>query len=110
MNWQALTELEQLETISQASFDHPVLIYKHSTTCSISSTAKSRLERQWDDTQGIEAYYLDLLRLRPLSNAIAEKFDVEHESPQVLLIRDGKCVYHQSHFAIRFDEILANAE
>ncbi len=109
MNWQALTELDQLETIAQASFDHPVLIYKHSTTCSISSTAKSRLERQWDNSHGIEAYYLDLLRLRPISNAIAEKFDVPHESPQVLLIRDGKCVYNESHFAIQFDEILANA-
>ncbi|MDQ1088408.1 MULTISPECIES: bacillithiol system redox-active protein YtxJ [unclassified Siphonobacter] len=109
MNWQAITELEQLETIAQASFDHPVLIYKHSTTCSISATAKSRLERQWDDSQGIESYYLDLLRYRPISQAIAEKFEVQHESPQVLLIRDGKCVYNESHFAIQFGEILANA-
>ncbi|OZI08708.1 thioredoxin family protein [Siphonobacter sp. BAB-5385] len=109
MNWQPLTDAEQLEAIKKESFEHPVLIYKHSTTCSISSTAKARLERQWDDTQGISAYYLDLLRYRPLSNAIAQEFDVEHESPQVLLIRDGECVYHESHFAIRFDEVLSHA-
>ncbi|MFT4032849.1 MAG: bacillithiol system redox-active protein YtxJ [Siphonobacter sp.] len=106
MNWQALSELTQLEEIRKESFDQPVLIYKHSVTCSISSTAKARLERQWNDSTPIKAYYLDLLSYRSISNAIAQEFGVEHESPQVLLIQNGKCVYHESHFAIRFDEIV----
>lgn len=105
MTWHPLTDLSQLETIKQESFDHPVLLYKHSVTCSISSTAKARLERQWSADAGIEAYYLDLLRYRSVSNAVAEVFGIEHESPQVLVIRDGVCIYNESHFAIRFDEI-----
>lgn len=105
MTWNPLTELDQLEKIKQESFDYPVLLYKHSVTCSISSTAMARLERQWDGGAGIHAYYLDLLRYRAVSHAVAEVFGVEHESPQVLLIRNGVCVYHESHFAIRFGEI-----
>ncbi|MEO8734384.1 MAG: bacillithiol system redox-active protein YtxJ, partial [Flavobacteriales bacterium] len=100
MNWLPLTELAQLDTIDAASAEKPVLIYKHSTTCSISRTAKDRLERAWtaeNDAQHT-VYYLDLLRFRSISNAIAVRYGVEHESPQVLVIDGGKCRYSSSHF------------
>jgi bacillithiol system protein YtxJ len=108
MNWNKLTEENQLDEIKQDSYNQPVMILKHSTTCSISATALSRLERAWntDAAKDIKPYYLDLLKLRPISNKIAQEFDVDHESPQVLIIKNGKSVYNASHFDIRFDEIV----
>jgi len=108
MNWNKLTEENQLDEIKQESYNQPVMILKHSTTCSISATALLRLERAWntDAAKDIKPYYLDLLKLRPISNKIAQEFDVDHESPQVLIIKNGKSVYNASHFDIRFDEIV----
>ena len=105
--WLPLTQPEQLQDIVRESHEHPVLIFKHSTTCSISASAKSRLERQWPDASlpaDTPIYYLDLLRYRPLSAQIAQEFNVQHESPQLLLIQDGACTYHASHMGIRLAE------
>jgi bacillithiol system protein YtxJ len=109
MNWNPLTEITQLQTIKEESYKHPVLILKHSTTCSISSTALSRLERNWKQEKvgDLKPYYLDLLRYRPISNEIANTFKVEHQSPQVLIIQDGECVYDVSHFDISFGALEA---
>jgi bacillithiol system protein YtxJ len=108
MNWAELTTEEQLEAIKQESTQKPVVIFKHSTRCSISSMAKSRLERS-ETPDGIAFYYLDLIRYRPVSNKIAEVFDVHHESPQILLIKNGECVYDESHNGISMDEIAVQA-
>ena len=99
MNWYQLTDLQQLEELKEASFHEPVLFFKHSTRCSISVMALNRFEREWDDFD-FKAYLLDLLNYRDVSNAIADVFEVEHQSPQVLLIIKGICVFHQSHNAI----------
>ncbi|MEJ8758487.1 bacillithiol system redox-active protein YtxJ [Pontibacter sp. H259] len=107
MNWHPLHTTEQLEKILEESKHTPVVIFKHSTSCSISSTAKSRLERQWHG-QGLEKvkpYYLDLLAYRPVSNEIADVLDVRHESPQLLLVQDGMCTYNASHLSINVDEL-----
>lgn len=106
-SWIPLTDAEQLRTIAQESHEHPVLIFKHSTTCSISAMAKAKLERQWPDASlpaDTPLYYLDLLRFRPISAQIASEFQVEHQSPQLLLIQDGECRYHASHMSIRLSE------
>lgn len=98
-----------MDTIDAASVDHPVLLFKHSTRCNISSTALHRLERSWtpaDDASRV-AWYLDLLRHRNISNAIAARYGVEHASPQVLVIRHGKSVYSTSHFGIDYREVIA---
>lgn len=106
MNWNTLNSEEQLNEIIGESSSTPVLIFKHSTRCSISSMAKSRLERQWNfDDENIKAYYLDLIAHRNVSSQIADTFKVEHQSPQALLIKDGVCVYNDSHNAISIDEI-----
>ncbi|GAB2520801.1 bacillithiol system redox-active protein YtxJ [Spirosoma aerophilum] len=102
MNWNKITSDTQLDTIKEESAKQPVLIFKHSTTCSISAMALSRMERNWNDQLGVKPYYLDLLANRPISNKIEHLFGVEHESPQVLLIRNGACVYDASHMAISF--------
>lgn len=109
MNWTDLTEELQLDAIRRQSFEQPVVIFKHSTRCSISDMAKSRLERA-SVPEGIAFYYLDLIRYRPVSNKIAEDFHVQHESPQVLLIRNGECIYDESHNGIDMEEIAEQAQ
>ena len=105
MNWNQLQTTEQLDEIVSTSKDQAVIIFKHSTTCPISTTALSRFERAWQDEVGAKPFLLDLKRYREVSNNVAEKFNVEHESPQLLLIKDGKTVYHESHFGINFGEL-----
>lgn len=108
MNWNTLSNEDQLAEIKTASFQTPQVIFKHSTRCSISSTALNRLERA-NLPQGIVFYYLDIIQHRSLSNKVAELFQVQHESPQILLIKDGTCMYHESHMSISMDEIVENA-
>ena len=108
MNWKTLTSEEQLAEINEASAHQPVVIYKHSTRCSISSMAKSRLERA-GAPEGITFYYLDLIRYRAVSDEIAATYGVTHESPQVLVIRNGECIYSESHTGIMMDEIMEHA-
>jgi bacillithiol system protein YtxJ len=107
MNWINLNNEKALEEIKQTSHDKPVVIFKHSTRCSISSAAWSRLQRSWKNSEIKDSslYYLDLLSFRNISNLIEETFDVEHQSPQLLLIENGQCTYHTSHLSISFDEI-----
>ncbi|MFN5985530.1 MAG: bacillithiol system redox-active protein YtxJ [Chitinophagaceae bacterium] len=105
MNWIPLTSEAQLENIKLNSANTPQVIFKHSTTCSISKMAFSRFESA-DAPVGVDFYYLDLLNYRPISNAIAEVFQGHHESPQVLLIKNGECVYDESHYGIMMDELL----
>ena len=104
--WLPLTQSDQLTDLQKASHEQPVLIFKHSTTCSISAAAKGKIERQWADSGlTVPIYYLDLLRFRPLSAQIAEQFGIRHESPQLLLIKDGECRYDASHMGIRLSDV-----
>lgn len=106
MNWIPLTTEDQLILIKEKSFSVPQVIFKHSTRCSTSSMVLNRLERA-EAPATIDFYYLDLLAHRNISNKIAEDFQVYHESPQVLLIRNGECVYDESHMAITMDELIS---
>ncbi|KIC92932.1 bacillithiol system redox-active protein YtxJ [Flavihumibacter solisilvae] len=105
MKWIELQEPGQLEEIRTKSYNQPQVIFKHSTRCSISSMAKSRLENA-ETPEGIEFYHLDLIRFRELSNQVAADFDVWHESPQVLLIENGECSYDESHIGITMPNLL----
>ncbi|MCX6323443.1 MAG: bacillithiol system redox-active protein YtxJ [Sphingobacteriales bacterium] len=105
MSWIRLTSPEQLEEIRQLSGSVPQVIFKHSTRCSISSMVQNRLERS-GLPQGIQFYHLDLLAYRNLSDQIAADFKVDHQSPQVLLIRNGECVYEESHQGISMNELV----
>ncbi|NCI46476.1 bacillithiol system redox-active protein YtxJ [Sediminibacterium soli] len=104
MNWTELKTDDQLVQLVKDSTTRPQVIFKHSTRCSISSTVLSRLERSAAPS-GMDFYFLDLIRYRTLSNRIAERFSVHHESPQVLLIKNGECMYDESHMAISMDEL-----
>jgi len=110
MNWITLQSESQLEDILKNSTRRPQVIFKHSTRCSTSALVKNRLERaSKSQDKDIEFYYLDLLSYRPISNKIAETFRVHHESPQVLIIRNGECIYDESHLGISMDEIADRA-
>ncbi len=104
MNWIELTDRQQLEDIKARSKEKPQVIFKHSTRCAVSGIAKSRLERA-EVPANVDFYFLDLIKYRHLSDKVAEDFAVYHESPQVLLIRNGECVYDESHSGISMDEI-----
>jgi bacillithiol system protein YtxJ len=106
MNWIPLTKEEQIAELMEQSKQVPCLVFKHSTRCSISSIAKHRLEDDWSfSPEEMAPYYLDLISYRTLSSKIAEDFQVHHESPQVLLIVDGECVYDASHLDISVAEL-----
>lgn len=105
MNWKKFSDEAGLEAIKKLSTEKPQVIFKHSTRCSISTMAKSRLERA-TEPNGIDFNYLDLIAYRSVSNKIAVDFDVEHASPQILIIKNGECVYDESHSAINMDEIV----
>lgn len=104
MHWNPITELPQLDEIVDMSQQAPVVIFKHSTRCSISATALNRFERAWGDLKN-PTYLLDLIAYRPISAQIAEKFNVAHESPQVLIIDKGNCSFSATHWDISVEEI-----
>ncbi|MFM2363432.1 MAG: hypothetical protein RLZZ316_2334 [Bacteroidota bacterium] len=104
MNWIDLTTHAALDALITASQQQPQVIFKHSTRCSISTMAKARLERTYQPI-GANFFYLDLLRHRDISDKIAEHFHVHHESPQILVIKNGVCVYTESHSGINMDDI-----
>lgn len=110
MNWNELTSLEQLEAVTDESKQQPVVIFKHSTRCSISSMAFDRLQRAWDDGENVKPYYLDLIQFRDISNQIAERFGIVHQSPQVILLKDGKAVYDNSHMGISYKDLISAAK
>lgn len=105
MQWIHLTDESQLEQIISKSQFKPQVIFKHSTRCSISSVALQRLQRAQVQAD-IDFYYLDLIANRKLSNKVADVCKVHHESPQVLLIKEGNCIFDESHLSISIDDIL----
>jgi bacillithiol system protein YtxJ len=104
--WIVLNDLGILESIVSDSHQKPVVIFKHSTRCSISKFALKNFEREYQAGVEVDFYYLDLIAHRAVSNAIAEKFNVVHQSPQILLIKNGVCVYHDSHQDIDFEKLV----
>ncbi|BDD10969.1 thioredoxin family protein [Fulvitalea axinellae] len=104
MEWIPLTSFEQLDKIDSDSHNAPIVIFKHSTRCSISAMAKSRMDSGSlaQDFPESQAYYLDLLNHRDISNEIEARYRISHESPQLLIIKDGKCVTHTSHGGVKY--------
>ena len=106
MKWQSLNSERVLKDIIQKSLTKPQIIFKHSTTCPISAMAKNRLESSWD--LEYDAHYLDLISYRSISNAIADQLSVKHESPQVIVIKNGEAIYNESHLDINIEDIKAS--
>lgn len=97
LNWNNLEDLGQLNEIVDLSTTMAIIIFKHSTRCSISRMALKQFESEMETSDKVTFYFLDLLQYRAISTAVATQFSVHHQSPQLLLIKDGKCVYEASH-------------
>ena len=113
MNWKSLTNSNQIEELIKLSTSKPVLIFKHSNRCGTSRMVLKSFEREFNLNENeIDLYFLDLLNYRSLSQDISLKFNVPHQSPQVLVIKNGQVIYHDSHGAINSKdlEIVINKE
>jgi bacillithiol system protein YtxJ len=107
MHWDRIDSEQALDEVIASSHQAPVLIFKHSYRCAISSTAFTRLERAWDSKAGdIKTYLVDVIAERPISQLIALKTGIIHESPQAILFKDGKPVYAESHLGIVYRDLV----
>jgi bacillithiol system protein YtxJ len=104
MNWIDLKTESDLDKLVEKSHVKPQVIFKHSIRCGISAMAKSRLERSIAPANA-DFYFLDLITYRNISNKVSSVFNVYHESPQILIIKNGECIYDESHGSITMTEI-----
>lgn len=100
--WKEITTLEELDKLEEESQEKTLVIYKHSTRCGVSRMVLRQFESEYDlpKSAPVNLYFLDLISHREVSNKIAEKFKIHHESPQLIIIKNGKAVYHASHQSI----------
>jgi len=104
--WKPLQSEAELTQLIQRSSEHPVAIFKHSIRCGVSSLVLRQLRNNWAlPEEELEMYYLDLITYRSVSNQIEQQLEVEHESPQFILLHQGKVVYHASHHLIQYEDI-----
>ncbi len=105
LNWNKLEKPGQLDEIIKISAQTPVLIFKHSTRCAISRFALKQFENEYEiPEEKAEPFFLDLLQHRDVSNEIAQRFSVQHQSPQLIVIKNGKAIYNISHGDISAEE------
>jgi len=104
--WIALEQVDQLNEIIEQSYEKPVVIFKHSTRCSISRFAL----RQWEsdcqtESLTVDFFLIDLLNFREVSQQVSERFQINHESPQIIVLKEGKAISHASHQDIQWEEV-----
>jgi len=97
-DWHPLETEAHLQEAILLSNNGPVILFKHSTRCSISAGAWRRMEEI--DTKVYTIFWVDVIADRPVSNAIAQRFGIRHESPQAILIQDGEVVWARSHYQV----------
>ena len=100
MPLESCTNEEAYRLLIEESRAHPVVLFKHSTRCPISAAARQEMEKFADESPAATCRQVLVIEQRPLSLLIAEETGVPHQSPQVLLLRDGKVVWHASHYNI----------
>jgi bacillithiol system protein YtxJ len=101
-----LDKMEQFDEIDEISKTKPVVLFKHSTRCSISRMALKQFDAAFNyPEEKIDWYLLDLLNHRDLSNEIASRYNVVHQSPQIVVIRNGKAVFNESHDSISAEDL-----
>jgi bacillithiol system protein YtxJ len=106
MNWHKLASPDSIDDLIARSWHTPCLVYKHSPRCELCLASKALLERDWPfASEQLEAYFVDVLEQRELSNRLAEQFAVQHETPQVLLLKNGDCIYEADHLEINLAEL-----
>jgi bacillithiol system protein YtxJ len=106
LDWIELNSMEELDQAIENSSDRAAIFFKHSTRCSISSMALNRFENDWKEDAEGTLYFIDLIKNRDVSNALSEKADVYHQSPQAIVLKDKKAIYDASHSSISATEII----
>ncbi len=105
-SWKVLGSLGQLDEIIDTSHSRPVVVFKHSVRCGISAMVKYQLEKGWDFQEDeLDFYYLDIFQFRNISNEIRDRFNIVHQSPQIIIFNKGEVIYHTSHHMISLDII-----
>ncbi len=106
--WQAITDMSDLDRIDILSQSQPIVLFKDSLTCGISAAARHRLHDDWSSLGSeVKFYYLDLLSHRAISNEIAARYNVVHQSPQIIIVHRGRSVYNTSHHLISITDLRA---
>lgn len=106
LSWNQLERLEDIDFWVSKSEEKPVLFFKHSTRCGISSMSLNMFSREWDNSVNCELVFIDLVKNRSVSNAVSEKTKVIHQSPQIILISKGEVIHHASHSSIAAETII----
>ena len=106
LNWIEISSIEELDQAIEKSIDEPSIFFKHSTRCSISSMALNRFESDWKEDCKGNLYFIDLIKNRAVSNALADKANVHHQSPQVIVLKNKEALLNASHSAISATEII----
>lgn len=102
--WQVFNQEKQLEKILEASFNKPQAIFKHSISCGISAGVKEKLANGAEELSNlVDIHYLDLITFRSVSNLVAEKTGVIHQSPQLIILKNGEVSIADSHFVLNVD-------
>ncbi|MBE9462456.1 bacillithiol system redox-active protein YtxJ [Dyadobacter subterraneus] len=105
MNWITLTSEKEVEALT--NLRELALIYKHSPRCMTSLMAFRNMKSGSESDYSIPFYMVDVIQNRDISRLIAEKFNIRHESPQVLIVKDGKCIFDTSHESIVLKNIVS---
>ena len=101
LSWTPLISVDEINTIKEISKNHSILIFKHSTSCGISRMVMKQFESLFnEENKHLKVYYLDLLNFREVSSKLSEVFQVIHQSPQLLVIKNGISIYNESHYEI----------
>jgi bacillithiol system protein YtxJ len=104
VNWIPLDDLKVIDEAVALSYEKPVVLFKHSTRCSISRFALKQFENEYNlSKEQMEPFFLDLLNHRNISNEIATRFNIEHQSPQMIVLKDGVAVFSSTHSDIEAD-------
>ena len=99
--WNRLTSVDQLNVLDKESHSQPIAIFKHSSRCGTSSMALRQFEKQFSlENKNVKLYFLDLISFRDVSNEIAIRFQVFHQSPQLIILKEGNTIHHSSHYQI----------
>lgn len=102
-----IRSMDEWERVRNQSKQELVFLMKHSSTCPISAAGYRTFDQFETD---IPKYYLIVQRNRQLSNEIESELSIQHESPQLFLMKDGEAVWHASHFTISQSNIKSAVE
>ncbi|MGC4083497.1 MAG: bacillithiol system redox-active protein YtxJ [Vicinamibacterales bacterium] len=100
-----LRTLDEFDALIAASHTRPIVVFKHSPSCGTSAMAFDELSDLVEDGEGTAVHLVDVLAVRPLSQAIAARVGVRHESPQVIVLRNGVVAWHGSHYRVTADVV-----